>query len=283
MSNVYHELRRVLAQYYEEGEAKAIAFLVLEEVFGVSRLDIYAGKVRYFSEEESRKLQDILQRLAAGEPVQYVIGTASFCGLSFQVTTDTLIPRPETEELVSAVKEIADGFSPAMQPLRLLDAGTGTGCIAIALSCMLPGADVEAWDLSEGALAVARRNAFAHGAEVRFEHHDMLADPPERQYHIIVSNPPYIMEKERKAMERHVLDHEPASALFVPDTDPLLFYRALAELSHHCLNSGGVLAVEINQALGTETAKLFTDYGLCNAEIRQDFFGKDRMVIARKP
>lgn len=265
----------------EEREARALAFVVLEDAFGLSRTDIYLGKDTAFSEEDTIRLEKILRRLEQGEPVQYAIGTAQFRDLTFRVTPDTLIPRPETEELVGWVASLL----PSDAPCSVLDVGTGTGCIAISLAKQFPNAQVTAWDISEGALAVARQNAETNGVTVDFCQKDVLevvndavASTPTHAPLYIVSNPPYICERERAEMEAHVLDYEPASALFVSDSDPLLFYRALARLGQQ-LNAAAVL-VEINQAYGQETVRMFQSSGYSNVELRRDIYGKDRMIKA---
>ena len=302
---IYLELKEALSSRCDEREARAIAFLVLEEAFGVSRLDVYADKVRHFSEEEQQRLQIILQRLQHGEPVQYILGRARFCGMDLQVSPATLIPRPETEELVAlairltentakdkgkgAEKNIAKNTgetaeaAAGQRPMRVVDGGTGSGCIAIALAAALPEAHVEAWDISEAALAVARKNAEEQGVKVNFRHADLLNPPAEpRKIDLLISNPPYVTDDERKDMEHHVLDYEPETALFVPNDDALRFYRALASLAASRLAPGGTVAVEINRAFGRETAQLFTDAGLQAATIHQDAFGCDRFVSAKK-
>ena len=188
---------------------------------------------RNFSEEERLRLTNILQRLQEGEPLQYILGTAYFCGLPFHVTPATLIPRPETEELVDWAGTTSG---------NVLDAGTGSGCIAVAIAHRNPQAQVTAWDLSAEALEVAAQNAAANGVQVRFERHDMLTELPDAQsLDLIVSNPPYVCEREKAEMEEHVLRHEPATALFVPDNDPLRFYKALARIGSHALRPGGAI------------------------------------------
>ena len=275
MDNRFLQMRQALSAVYDAREAHALALLVLDEVFGVSAVDVYADKVRNFSEEEHGRLENILQRLCNSEPVQYVLGYADFCGLRFAVSPATLIPRPETEELVDWV--VAES---AEKPCRLLDVGTGSGCIAIALAHRLPQAAVEAWDVSEDALAVARKNAESHGVDVAFTCCNLLAEPPaEGAFDVIVSNPPYICESEQADMEAHVLRHEPHLALFVPNDDPLRFYRALALLGKRSLIEGGSIFMEINQAYGAETAALFEAMGY-RTELRRDFFQKDRMLRA---
>lgn len=278
---MFRQIVDTLVPKVEEREARALAFVVLEDAFGLSRTGIYLGKDTAFSEEDTIRLEKILRRLEQGEPVQYVIGTAQFCNLTFRVTPDTLIPRPETEELVEWVASLL----PSEAPCSVLDVGTGTGCIAISLAKQFPRAQVTAWDISEGALAVARQNAETNGVTVDFCQKDVLevvndavASMPLSDALFIVSNPPYICERERTEMEAHVLDYEPASALFVPDTDPLLFYRALARLGQQ-LHAAAVL-VEINQAYGQETVRMFQSSGYSNVELRRDIYGKDRMIKA---
>lgn len=278
---MFRQIVDTLVPKVEEREARALAFVVLEDAFGLSHTDIYLGKDTAFSEDDTIRLEKILRRLEQGEPVQYVIGTAQFCNLTFRVTPDTLIPRPETEELVGWVASLL----PFEAPCSVLDVGTGTGCIAISLAKQFPRAQVTAWDISEGALAVARQNAQANGVTVDFRRTDVLevvnesaASTPTHAPLYIVSNPPYICERERAEMETHVLDYEPASALFVPDADPLLFYRALARLGQQ-LHAAAVL-VEINQAYGQETVRMFQSSGYSNVELRRDIYGKDRMIKA---
>lgn len=278
---MFRQIVDTLVPKVEEREARALAFVVLEDAFGLSRTDIYLGKDTAFSEEDTIRLEKILRRLEQGEPVQYAIGTAQFCDLTFRVTPDTLIPRPETEELVGWVASLL----PSAAPCSVLDVGTGTGCIAISLAKQFPRAQVTAWDISEGALAVARQNAQTNGVVVDFRRTDVLevvnesaASAPSSDVLYIVSNPPYICERERAEMEAHVLDYEPASALFVLDADPLLFYRALARLGQQ-LHAAAVL-VEINQAYGQETVRMFQSSGYSNVELRRDIYGKDRMIKA---
>lgn len=279
MNTAYSDLRCLLTPVYGEREARAIAMMVLDEAFGISRTAIYADKVRQFSQDERQRFLNICKRLQAGEPVQYVLGYEWFAGHRFSVSPGVLIPRPETEELVDWALHM-----PLPPAARLLDAGTGSGCIAVSLQLALPQAQVTAWDLSAEALHIARTNAQALGAAVQFEQRDLLEPWPEQScFDLIISNPPYICEQERSSMEAHVLDHEPASALFVPDADPLRFYRALAtEAARGALNPRGVLMVEINRQYGAQTAELFEACGLRQVELRRDAFGNDRMVAARR-
>lgn len=270
---MFKDIIQALTPRYGAGEARALAFILLEDAFGVPRLDIYTDKVRKFSEEEDLRLANILQRLQDGEPLQYILGTAPFCGLTFKVTPATLIPRPETEELVEWAGKPLSG--------NILDAGTGSGCIAISIAHRNPQAHVTAWDISPEAIAVAKENATANGVVVNFELRDMLHYlPAAESFDMIVSNPPYICEKEKADMEQHVLEHEPATALFVPDNDPLKFYKALAHLGSIALKPGGSILTEINSAYGPETLSLFQNELYREAELRKDDYGNDRMIKA---
>ena len=272
---MFKDIVQTLSPRYGAGEARALAFIILEDAFGVSRLDIYTDKVRNFSEEEELRLANILQRLQDGEPLQYIIGTALFCGMTFKVTPATLIPRPETEELVEWAGYDIEG--------NILDAGTGSGCIAISMAQHNPKAHVTAWDISTEALKVAQQNAIDNNVSVTFEERDMLNYlPTASSIDMIISNPPYICEKEKTDMEQHVLEHEPATALFVPDDDPLRFYKALAKLGKHALKPGGIILMEINSAYGPETLALFQNEEFSNAELRRDDYGNNRMIKAIK-
>ena len=230
------------------------------------------------SPKEMQDLDTILARLRNFEPIQYVQGIARFLERSYHVAPGVLIPRPETEELVEVMlKEVPSGA-------RILDIGTGSGCIAISLSKMLPDAKVTAWDISDTALRIARRNNEALQASVCFVQRDVLAYVPGsgERYDVIVSNPPYVTESEKQEMERNVLDWEPFSALFVPDNDPLLFYRRIAELGKGMLASGGRLYFEINRAFGEATATMLRAQGYTNLRVLKDISGNDRIVIAER-
>lgn len=276
MDRLYRQIVGALPPEYDAREARAVALLVLEEAFGIGRTELYAGTARALTEAEAARLDAIEARLAAGEPVQYVLGECSFCGLRLRVTPDVLIPRPETEEIVDRVLSAEAGH-----PLRVLDAGTGSGCIAVALALGMPGASVEAWDLSEAALAVARANAEACGARVRFARRDLLAPPPAGcSFDVVVSNPPYICLRERAEMDGRVLRYEPASALFVPDDDPLLFYRALSALGRAVLPAGGRMYLETNRAYARDVCALMLADGYASARVSRDSYGNDRLVTA---
>lgn len=279
MHPIVNEIRNALREHYPDSEALALAKMLLVEAFGFSTLELYGGKDKEISGKRLDVLNEMIARLKKNEPIQYVIGTETFCGWTFEVDENVLIPRPETQELVHWI--VADWKSDAS--CRLLDVGTGSGCIAISLSKLLEGAEVEAWDISEGALQVARRNADRNGAQVLFRQVDVLKARPEGHcYDVIVSNPPYITESEKQDMEANVLDWEPHTALFVPDADPLLFYRRIAELGVSMLNEGGALYFEINRAYGEETVRMLEGLGYKQIELRKDDWGNDRMIKANR-
>lgn len=282
MKNEQQYLQEKLLACYSAGEAAAIARWVFESRFHYTRLDYCLGKDRDFSKEEREDFENIVSRLLENEPVQYVLGEAEFCDQQFLVNHNVLIPRPETEELVHWIVSDASDFPD--RP-RILDLGTGSGCIAISLACLLPRASVSACDISEGALAVARENAARLEASVSFFRDDIL-DPEhlaeEPCWDVWVSNPPYICDRERQEMTRNVLDHEPHTALFVPDHDPLLFYRAIAESGLRYLRLGGSLYFEINRAYGRATSEMLEEMGYKEIQIRQDQFGNDRMIKCRR-
>ena len=273
------QLIQTLTPMHGAQEARAIVYALLEDVFGLRKTDVLLGKFDALSEAEKLHFAECAKRLSTGEPLQYVAGTAPFGELRFEVTPATLIPRPETLELVEWV--VADeNVKPA---LRLLDIGTGSGCIAISLAKLLPQAKVSAWDISAEALAVAQRNAQQNGVAVDFKQVDVLHVTEAETYDCIVSNPPYICEEEKAEMTDSVLLHEPHTALFVPNNDPLRFYRAIAQLALRSLAPGGSLYFEINRAYGAETCNLLRDLGFRDVELRKDFYGNDRMVKGVKP
>ena len=280
----YEELWKPLTRLYDAREAKAIARLVLEERFGLTMADVLCGKTG-----DDAVLRHIQQRLLQGEPVQYVLGVAEFGGRQFRVAPGVLIPRPETLELCQWVEE--------ERGITILDIGTGSGCIACTLAAELPEAQVTAWDISEAALAIAQENAQRLGVQVKFEKQDALHPSPflrpfgskrpevERtnpQWNVIVSNPPYVCEQERAAMERHVLDYEPSLALFVPDDDPLLFYRAIADYARQSLTADGSLFFEINPLYAEQLKSLLSAMSYHHIEVRDDLYGKPRMIKAQR-
>ena len=267
-----------LKQHYGTAEGYALYRLVMEECFGLTHTDILLGKDNQISEENQARLLEITGRLLKNEPVQYVLGYADFCGHRFAVRPGVLIPRPETELLVQKALELGHGMDGVTEP-EALDIGTGSGCIAVSMA--LAGCRVTAMDISEEALEIAMQNATALNAEVAFVHENILQPSrTARQWHVIVSNPPYICLHEAEAMERNVLDYEPHNALFVPDTDPLIFYRAIASYAMSHLSAGGWLCLEINQAYPDEMEKLLSSFGFKDVTIQKDQYGKDRIAYA---
>lgn len=297
----YNQLWKRLTAIYNEREAQAIVRTVLDALFGMSLTDICLGKVTQLSADDTTRLEKIMQRLEKSEPVQYVLGAEWFAGRLFDVAPGVLIPRPETEDLVKWAcdeakekekekednskeergkeeKEVSKKGEEAPHP-SILDIGTGSGCIAITVALALPQARVTAWDISTDALAIAAGNAHRLGASVRFEHQDALNAPDdEERWDVIVSNPPYICDRERADMSDNVLNYEPELALFVPDSDPLLFYRAIARYASKALKPGGRLLFETNTAYAHEVAQAMADEGFTAIEVRNDCFGKPRMV-----
>ena len=279
MHPVLHEIRDALKGYYPDSEALALAKMLLVEVFGFSTLELYGGKDKEFSEKHRSVLTEMIRRLQKNEPIQYIIGIESFFGLTFEVNPNVLIPRPETQELVSWIIEDYQSDD----SVRILDIGTGSGCIPISLGKQLSKAEVESWDISEGALEVASRNCERNGVKVLLRQKDVLKATPEGNlYDVIVSNPPYITNKEKVGMESNVLDWEPSLALFVPDEDPLLFYRKIAQLGCDILKEGGSLYFEINRAYGEETILMLRRLGYNQIELKKDSWGNDRMIKAKR-
>lgn len=284
----YNEMWRKLAQVYDEGEAKAIARLAYEVRFGLTFTDLCLGKDTQLSADDQAQATEICRRLLQQEPVQYVLGQAEFCGHTMMVNEHVLIPRPETEELCQwVVSEMSDERL-EVRDFSILDIGTGSGCIACTLAADIPDAQVTAWDISEEALRIAAENAKSIGVTVRFEQRDILSDiptpslRPRYEYDIIVSNPPYICGQEMDGMERNVLDYEPALALFVPDDDPLLFYRAIAAYGQKALKVGGWLYFEINPLYADALTDMLGTMSYHDIEIRNDQYGKQRMIRARR-
>ena len=271
-------IRRALQESYSVQEAANLSRIVCCEMLGQTTIDYYLGKDIILSSKEMQKLNGILARLLNFEPIQYIQGTTRFLERSYHVAPGVLIPRPETEELVEVMlREIPSDA-------RILDIGTGSGCIAVSLSKTFPNAKVTAWDVSEDALCIARRNNDDLQASVCFVKQDVLAWRGDggQCYDVIVSNPPYITESEKQEMERNVLDWEPFSALFVPNNDPLLFYRRIGELGRMMLVDGGRLYFEINRAYGEATAMMLCGQGYTGIRILKDISGNDRFVIAER-
>ncbi len=268
----YQEIWQRLSDSYDEREAKAVARYLLDVGYGLTMTDIIGGAVERIDES---RLNEQLRRLQAGEPVQYVLGRTFFCGHEFRVRPGVLIPRPETEELVGVACDRVARYG----EIHILDIGTGSGCIAISLALAIPDAQVEAWDVSDEALTIARENASHLGAKVTFKKEDILRKqvaPSFGKATLIISNPPYICEKERKDMEQRVLDHEPSLALFVPDDDPLLFYRAIAEYATRALTPRGLLLFEINPLYKDAMEEMLLSLHFHDIVFHEDQFGKIR-------
>ena len=274
-----NELRNRLKICYSASEAAALARILCCEMLEQRTTDYVLDEPLDLNEEQGGRMEEILTRLLRYEPIQYIEGKARFLGRDFHVEPGVLIPRPETEELVERMlKEV-----PAKA--RIADIGTGSGCIAVTLALEVPGAQVQAWDISEAALQVAKQNAQALQANVDFIQRDVLVwEPEEREaLDIIVSNPPYVTEAERDEMEPNVLLYEPEGALFVPNNDPLRFYRRIGQLGRDLLVPGGKLYFEINRAYGEETCALLRRQGYTDVHTDKDLSGNDRFVIATQP
>ena len=295
----YHDICQRLTPLYGPQEAKAMTRMLLEDLFSLSFADILCGATEHLSDADTLRLQQSVARLLDAEPLQYVTGTAFFCGYPFHVAPGVLIPRPETEWMVDTAVGIATASAP-----RILDIGTGSGCIATSISLALADrhCHTEAWDISEDALRITADNAERLGADVKFRRRDALRleeDFPAEEnqggaevliadnaaaasWDIIVSNPPYICNREAADMHANVLRHEPHLALFVPDTDPLLFYRAIARYAMRSLRKGGWLLFECNTLYAHDTAQMASDMGFATSVVEDDCFGKPRFVKAQK-
>ena len=274
---LFQQLLRNLTTDDSREEKEAILLWLLESKLALSRAEIMAGKkVR----ADQSLLDQIVYRLNNHEPLQYILEEGEFYGRKFRVDQSVLIPRPETELLV---KIVVDHFQGIKQEIRLLDIGTGSGCIAITLALELPSVTVIATDIRSDALGIAKENAKRLTANIQFQIHDILNDTISMGgLDAIVSNPPYILENEKTLLQKSVVEYEPARALFVPDSNPLLFHRAIAEKARQSLRKGGLLLTEINERLGKDTAALFKSLGYAEVKILKDLSGKDRIVIGRK-
>lgn len=267
-----------LTPLYDAGEAKAIVRWLLDVRFGLSMADILCDKMKELPKEDQKALERMMQRLESGEPIQYIIGVADFFGRTFHVAPGVLIPRPETAELCEYV------LSCRKTEEKILDIGTGSGCIAITLALEIPEAKVTAWDISDDALLIAQENAKTLGADIAFEKRDILDTSlsTSQTWDVIVSNPPYIMPSERDGMEENVLGHEPGLALFAPADNPILFYQCIGDYAVHSLKSGGCLYFELNPLTADDVADDLRQRGFKDIEIRQDQYGKNRFLKAMK-
>lgn len=274
MQALYTQYKQQLTPYYTAHEASLIFRACVAQVLQVDEQKTYFLSDLTATPQQYELLLVMLQQLAQHTPLQYVLGYETFMNLRFAVTPDVLIPRPETAQLVDQIID----ENKHRHALRILDVGTGSGCIAISLAHYLPDAQVTAVDVSKEALAIAQKNAHSIGVNVQFKHLDFLKDAASLlpEFDILVSNPPYVLESEKIDIEEHVLQHEPHLALFVPNQAPLLFYQAIASYAAHNIP---LVYLEINQALGKETSQLFTQHGY-SAQVIQDQFGLDRIIKA---
>ncbi|RVU00801.1 peptide chain release factor N(5)-glutamine methyltransferase [Mucilaginibacter limnophilus] len=297
VKDAFNIFRLELANLYAPTEIEALTLLILTDITGFSRATVKAFPEQELMDTQSGKLSAILTELKTGRPLQYITGETEFYGLPFKVNSSVLIPRPETEELVEWVISVvvgawrkADGVNakhpaPSASPLTILDIGTGSGCIAISLKKNLPDASVSAIDISPEALKTAKVNAELNKTEVNFIEADILNAANNKsllsdRYSLIISNPPYVTPADKELMHTNVTDFEPHTALFVPQDDPLLFYKAIANYALKTLMPSGLLFFEINESYGKQTVDMLTDKGFKNIELRQDMKGRDRMVKA---
>ena len=278
----YRQIVHDLCLVYSESEARALARWLCEERFDLSQADILLDKDNQLSADDIEVLREITSRLIKHEPIQYILGETDFCGHRFSVAPGALIPRPETAELVGHILQSLDSDA----SVSILDIGTGTGCIGLSLALGLPQARVTAWDISPEALTIARRNAERYPeADFCLEQADILNPPVDdnRRWDLIVSNPPYVRQSEAEQMAPNVLRYEPHLALFVPDDNPLQFYRSILWYAMSHLAPKGVIWFEINQALGEEMRHLIEYFGFSRVEILKDGFGNDRFARCERP
>lgn len=276
MQDILQNIRKSLSGFYPDNEISGLVRLLIEHVTKSSMPALLSDKNTKITSEEVLKIDKIVERLQRFEPIQYILGETEFYGLPFTVNQDVLIPRPETEELVELILNENKESKP-----RILDIGTGSGCIAVSLQKLLPNASVKGWDISEKALAVAALNSKSNSVNVTFNQVDILSDYPTDQYFdIIVSNPPYVLDSEKTDMHANILDYEPHTALFVADNDPLLFYNRIADVAIQLLTDGGKLYFEINRAKGQETIQMLEYKNFSEIRLIKDISGNDRMARA---
>jgi release factor glutamine methyltransferase len=268
-------LERELGSIYPSTEIGAFTNIIIKTVFKTSKLHISAFPENLLTQKQAQQIISICRELKEGKPLQYVLGETSFYNCTIKVNKDTLIPRPETEELVDLIIKENKGFRGS-----ILDAGTGSGCIAIALAINLPGTRVMGFDISEGAISVARDNAVLNNVSVNFFTADMtnFDTGSIRKTDIIVSNPPYVRESEKKLMAGNVLNYEPQNAIFVPDSEPLIYYNHILKLAKNILTEGGRVYFEINEAMGAEIKDLLSEHGFSGTVINRDLNGRERMI-----
>ncbi|MBA6155063.1 peptide chain release factor N(5)-glutamine methyltransferase [Tenacibaculum sp. S7007] len=276
LKNIRTFFNKELEGLYPQTEIDTFFFFLIEEYLGFQRIDLTMKPGFEITKEKKELFHEAIIRLKNEEPIQYILGYTEFYGLPFKVNTNTLIPRPETEELVEWILSEADKDS----NVTILDIGTGTGCIPITLAEYLPEATVSAIDVSEEALKIANKNATLNNVSVDFIKKDILKTDELKEYDIIVSNPPYVRNLEKIEIKNNVLENEPHLALFVEDDNPLIFYNKIADLAKKSLTKKGLLFFEINQYLGKETVDMLKEKGFKNIELRKDLFGNDRMIKA---
>ena len=278
--NIFH---KELDTIYGNNEVDSFFNILIDYYLNLKRITLVMQPEYTISKEEEQPLFEALSRLKLEEPIQYILGETEFFGLVFKVNQNTLIPRPETEELV---QWIIEDYKDNLEQIKILDIGTGTGCIPISLAKNLPKAKVKALDISTKALEVAKQNAELNAVEVDFIKQNILEtyhtqlDSASQKFDVIVSNPPYVRELEKAEMKGNVLKHEPELALFVDDMNPLIFYKAITEFATHSLKAGGTLYFEINQYLGAEMIQLLEDFNFKDIELKKDMFGNNRMIKA---
>jgi len=278
IKDIYH---KELDENYAKEEVESMFYLMIEHFLGLERFILAIDPGIVITKDEEQYMFEGLSKLKNEQSIQYVLGETTFMDLKIMVNESVLIPRPETEELVNWVLEDIENLD---DNLKIIDIGTGSGCIAISLSKLKPNLKVTAMDISNSAIEVAEKNALKNNVDIEFIQADILKIPSLKEnYDIIVSNPPYVREMEKDQMHNNVLKNEPYLALFVPDEDPLLFYRPLAKLAKNCLTPKGVLYMEINQYLGKEVKEVLEESGFAEIELRKDIFGNDRMIKARQP
>jgi len=280
VQGLYNEIALQLKDTYPSQEIQSLQKIIFEKKLSLALHQIYLNPTQSVENEKAEEILIIVSKLNLQKPIQYILGEADFFGLNFKVDQNVLIPRQETEELVDWIIK-----SNVLNAPSILDIGTGSGCIAISLAKNIKGSRVSAIDISEGALKVTQENAINNNVNIDLFKADILDHSsiiPNQPFDIVVSNPPYVRELEKTLMQSNVLDHEPHSALFVSDRDPLLFYREIAARSKDLLKKGGLLYFEINEALGNETAKLLEEFHFMEIELRKDLNGKDRMLKAKR-
>lgn len=277
MQNIIKKIQDSLLDIYPENEAANLARLVIEQITGYPIPVLLSDKSKKITLAQEQIIDKIILRLQTCEPIQYILGDTEFFGLPFIVNENVLIPRPETEELVELILNENTDILPS-----ILDIGTGSGCIAISLKKHIPKAEVHAWDISPKALEVAKINSKANSTDITFSQVDVLSEyPKDTLFNIIVSNPPYVLDSEKEVMSKNVLDYEPHTALFVPDSKALIFYERIADIALNLLKQNGRLYFEINQLKGEETKSMLEKKGFTDVTILKDLSGNDRIVSSR--